>query len=179
MSQLTHWRTAAGESIPVKERALGQLLHKDFARAIKEARAEHRKTEGGGGACLGLGYHRVVYKTHNPALVAKVTNGGNDDLEFHNVVEWKLWEALEHKPIGKWLAPCWHITRCGSVLLQARCQPLTRDQLPRRVPTVLAVDDCKRSQWGLFEGRPVCFDYGILHSHINTNLTLQLPKWLD
>ena len=48
----------------------------------------------------------------------------------------------------------------GRVLLQKRVEPLQKGQLPERVPSFLS--DLKLSNFGMFEGRIVCCDYGLL-----------------
>lgn len=105
---------------------------------------------------LGRGAFRVVYENRmDPTTVFKVeiTNAKS----FSNAHEWTIWEEVQdHPELSKWFAPCIEISHSGSVLLQARTQPLTR--LPNKIPNVLA--DIKMQNWGRYKGRPVMHDYG-------------------
>jgi hypothetical protein len=47
----------------------------------------------------------------------------------------------------------------GSVLLMKRTEPAPASMYPRRVPGFFA--DLKRENWGMYEGRMVCCDYGV------------------
>lgn len=115
------------------------------------------------GERLGTGKTREVY-VHglDSSLVVKLETV--DSRDFCNVHEWSLWNetvarslpARERKTVQKWLAPCISISPMGSVLIQARTEPI--DKVPRYVPDFLA--DTHPQNWGLYEGRPVMHDYG-------------------
>lgn len=109
------------------------------------------------GNVIGEGISRIVYEhALDDKLVVKfeVAKG-----RFQNVAEWQAWENLsEVKPLARWLAPCVAISPCGMVMLQRRVAPLRKDQAPKVVPAFLT--DTKYANWGMFEGRPVCCDYG-------------------
>lgn len=109
------------------------------------------------GEKIGSGQFRDVYAhATNPDYVVKVENGARS---FHNVAEYDLWKAVEDKPIAKWFAPVSHISPAGSVLVMRRVEHLPKQFLPKQVPDFFT--DLKVDNWGLFEGRPVCCDYGL------------------
>lgn len=104
---------------------------------------------------LGEGCYRTVFAHQFDAKqVIKKDNMRN----FSNVNEFQMWQELEETPLAKWLAPCYGLSGYGVWLLQARTEPLQLAQLPAEVPAIFS--DLKLSNWGMFEGRPVCHDYG-------------------
>jgi hypothetical protein len=104
---------------------------------------------------LGAGISRTVYECSlDPKFVVKVEPGGG---QFQNVAEWEIWNALSGTEAAKWLAPCRTISSCGSVLIQARTQPLRRHELPKHMP--LWLTDFKQQNYGRLNGRLVCHDY--------------------
>lgn len=110
---------------------------------------------------IGSGIHRDVFECRlNDKWVVKVET----DLPwryFANVHEMKFWDDNRHcKAIAKWLAPCEFLSPDGLLLIQHRCQPLRdSDKLPGKVPAFLT--DIKRDNWGILDGRLVCFDYAL------------------
>ncbi len=109
------------------------------------------------GDMLGEGAFRRVYAhAMDPELVVKVEAGARC---FQNIIEWSVWQEATDN-LRRWLAPCVAISPQGSVLFQRRCEPLRVSELPGRVPSILT--DLKISNWGLFQGRPVCLDYGFI-----------------
>lgn len=110
---------------------------------------------------LGKGIHRDVFECRiNPKLVVKVEN----DLPwryFANVHEMKFWNDNQHcEAIAKWLAPCEYLSPDGLILLQRRCEPLRdSDKLPDKLPSFLT--DVKKDNYGMLDGRLVCFDYAL------------------
>lgn len=110
------------------------------------------------GERIGSGIGREVYVyALDPSKVVKIEIA--TDRRFQNVCEWQLWNGTEfgHALLRAWLAPCFHISHSGSVLIQARTYPLAT--LPARVPGCFT--DLKPSNWGQIDGHPVCHDYGI------------------
>lgn len=126
---------------------------------------------------IGEGYFREVY-AYDENHVIKLDV--NDEQQFHNVAEWQMWMAWRNTWLGQWMAPCHFITNDGHCLVQSRCRPLTRDELPKRVPDCFAIADCKRDQWGMLGDRVVCLDYGILsvHLRIADQPLYRKPQWL-
>jgi len=107
------------------------------------------------GRKLGEGTYRMVFEyAIDKSKVVKRDNGGN----FSNINEWQISNEFAGTPLAKWIAPVYWISPRGLWLIQARTTPITLDQLPDKIPAIFA--DTKIENWGLFEGRPVCHDYG-------------------
>lgn len=137
------------------------------------------------GAKLGKGAYRTVFvnrisgigpgKKNMPNYGDKKTviklegTGGN----FANIIEWELWNHVADGPTAKWFAPCYQISPSGGALIQARTYPITDAQLPKRVPGFFS--DLKKDNWGLFEGRVVCHDYGNILWEKGSKL--KVAKW--
>lgn len=108
------------------------------------------------GQQIGQGQYRTVYDhLQDTSLVLKVEKPGT----FHNVLEWRTWIESEETNSREWLAPCIDISPNGRILIQKRTGPIGEDQFPLTIPAFLT--DLKRSNWGMFEGRPVAHDYGM------------------
>lgn len=121
---------------------------------------------------LGSGVHRTVYECRiRPDLVVKVES--DDQRYFANVVEQKFWdEAPEH--VRAWLAPCEYLSPDGRIMLQFRCEPLAHNySLPDRLPRFL--DDHKRDNFGLLNGKLVCMDYA--RHNVTRNMRLVKARW--
>lgn len=105
---------------------------------------------------LGEGISRKVFVYRlQPERVVKLEYASR----FQNVLEWEIWCCVsDHKELAKWFAPCFEISGLGQWLIQARTHPIEKVDLPKKVPTVFT--DLKPENWGWFEGRPVCHDYG-------------------
>jgi hypothetical protein len=117
------------------------------------------------GKLLGEGLDRKTYVfLLDRTRVVKVEDSTGE--RFQNVREWLTWRgAKDAKNLARWLAPCHHISDCGTFLIQERTTPIVKRDVPRRVPKFLG--DLKYTNWGrLADGRVVCHDYG-------TNLALE------
>jgi hypothetical protein len=124
------------------------------------------------GALLGEGCSRKVFAhQRDPSLVIKVEEGSTN----HNVGEWDAWCAWGSEKPGLWLAPCVALSPRGRVLLQRRVKPVTVEELPEMVPQFLT--DLKASNFGLYEGRVVCCDYGTLVTQLPQRL--KKAHWND
>lgn len=112
------------------------------------------------GKQLGEGIHRKVFECKlRPELVVKVEN---DDLRyFANVFEQKFWSDHQYcAKVARWLAPCEYLSPDARLLLQRRVDPIRdADALPDKLPSFLT--DVKRDNFGLLDGRIVCFDYAM------------------
>lgn len=107
------------------------------------------------GAEIGRGEYRSVYQHRmDDKLVVKHDTCEN----WSNVHEFTLYRELQDTPLGKWLAPAYWLSPRGIWLIQAKTTPIEIGNYPKRVPAIFA--DLKPSNWGMFEGRPVCHDYG-------------------
>lgn len=113
---------------------------------------------------LGKGSYRHVYKLKEDiSKVLKVEYCGN---VFSNVHEYQVWKEVQHTPIEKFFAPCYEIDAMGIALIQARTTPFeSNDDFEKavrdngdKIPAFM--DDVHFGNWGMFEGRPVCHDYG-------------------
>ena len=108
------------------------------------------------GKRLGYGMSRSVYECRiNKSLVVKIEEGSR---RFQNIMEHEIWITLSGTKAARWLAPIVDISPCGIVLLMKRTTPMREKELPAKVPVWLT--DCKTSNFGIYEGRPVCHDYG-------------------
>jgi hypothetical protein len=119
------------------------------------------------GAKIGSGIHRDVFECKlRPELVVKV----EIDREFANVFEMKFWDDHQYyNKVAQWLAPCEFLSPDGKILLQQRCDPISRNyKLPDKLPSFLT--DIKRNNFGILNGRLVCIDYAIVISNPSTRL---------
>lgn len=147
--------------------------------------------DGAGGLqalCLGTkrgeGLSRIVYDWIEPQSWMRDQNNGvleyddervdyvvkvqknSHDLYFQNVQEWSVWQWVKAKPMAKWFAPCVAISPCGRYLIQRKCDPLRKAEMPKRLPAFLV--DNRLENLGLFQGRVVCCDYGFGVAAIRT-----------
>ncbi len=111
------------------------------------------------GQYLGGGCGREVYVSRlDPDLVIKIETGTG---RFQNAMEWRVWEEARALPdVARWLAPCVHISPCGSVLIQRRTAPLRRLEMARHKKMPGWLTDTKMSNFGILGGKLVCHDYG-------------------
>ena len=108
------------------------------------------------GDLLGTGVARQVYRcAFDSSLVVKIETTSRS---FQNVLEWEAWDAVRLTKYKDWFAPCVSISPCGTVLLQKYTRDLEPDEVPKDVPNFFC--DLKVDNWGFYEGRPVCRDYG-------------------
>lgn len=123
------------------------------------------------GDLIGEGCHRKVFACKvDPGLVVKVET---NTLEFANVNEYQLWQNYCDTDCGKWLAPCVQLSPYGRILLQRHCDPVRKDELPEKMPAFLT--DHKLENFGMYEGRLVCFDYATII--VNPSLAMRKAHW--
>lgn len=110
------------------------------------------------------GEFRDVYNCSiDPSLVVKVEDRSKS---FCNAFEMKIWnEFKDVKSVARWLAPCVDISPCGAIMLQKKVERVHISNMPKTMPEFLR--DFKIENFGMFEGRLVCCDYG--------GLTMDLP----
>lgn len=102
---------------------------------------------------LGRGDYRSVYLfTPNTNLVLKHEH----TMARCNAMEFEFWQAAIGEPAERWLAPVIAISPCTRWLLMARTTPAFN--YPKRVPVFF--NDMGRDNYGMFEERFVCHDYG-------------------
>lgn len=127
------------------------------------------------GDLIGEGSARKVYQLRtNAAYIIKIETGGQS---FQNVSEWETWLWVRATALEKWFAPCEMISPCGLLLVQRKVAPLRDSELPPKLPAFLC--DLKRENFGLFDKRIVCCDYGTVQSAIRlASKRLLKAKWL-
>lgn len=125
--------------------------------------------------CIGRGIHREVWSCAiDDSLVVKFETGSGN---FANVYEHEVWqEVRDDKELSKWFAPVVAISACGIVMLQRRTEVVRKRELPDRVPAFFC--DLKTENWGWYDGRYVCHDYGN-NNCTRTGLTRRMKsaKW--
>lgn len=129
------------------------------------------------GEKLGGGIGRQVFVLAiDPTRVVKIETAS---ASFQNIIEWETWKELKETPHAKWLAPCWHISPCGIVLIMDRTTPMRPGDEPKQMPEWLS--DFKRSNYGALGGRVVCHDYGLnlLLNHGAFAGKMKRPQWWD
>ena len=106
---------------------------------------------------LARGSARIVYPLrHDPTMVCKIEVESGS---FQNILEDQIWSEIQHTKLKKWFAPVECISACGSVMLMRRTRPMEHDQYPKRVPHFFT--DLKYQNFGWYDGRFVCHDYGV------------------
>jgi hypothetical protein len=131
------------------------------------------------GERLGGGLAREVYEylPNKETTVIKVENSMGS---FQNVMEWELWNELKDTPLRRWIAPCIRISSNGMYLMMERTTPPPSNyRWPKKIPAWL--NDRKRENFGLWKGRLVCHDYGIMHKSfihgVNLNRMASARWW--
>lgn len=126
------------------------------------------------GEQIGFGIGRNVFPCLiDNSLVVKFEAKG---MSFQNAMEWAVWQhALTKRGSGikKWIAPCVDISGCGTVLLQRKTSHINAKHLPKFIPAYFA--DTKPENWGLYQGRPVCHDYGY-HDLMEIGMSKRMVK---
>lgn len=123
------------------------------------------------GRSLGYGSSRAIFEhATDPGLIVKIEDGAGS---FHNIAEWQVWNSVKHTTLARWFAPVVHIASAGSVLVMKKCDELRTEELPAEVPAFFT--DLKPENWGRYEGRAVCLDYG-LHLLHERGMTKRMRK---
>lgn len=101
---------------------------------------------------------------------------------FQNVQEWEIWQDLANsdnensRNLNQWFAPCYAISPCGQALIQQRTQPIQdMNELPTKIPVLFS--DVKDENWGHYDGRVVCHDYGMNLSNSQLQNRLKKAVW--
>ena len=103
---------------------------------------------------IGFGMSREVYSSLLfPDWVIKVEDESG---KFQNVSEANTWQRVKDTPFAKWFAPVVAISPCGGILIQKRTTAALN--YPKKLPLFLG--DHKTSNYGMYEGKFVCHDYG-------------------
>jgi hypothetical protein len=117
------------------------------------------------GKSIGSGASRRVYELeHRKDAVIKVEHTGRT---FHNQTEWLVWQDVKDTPVADWFVKCLDIDSVGNVLLQARTEPFNCDkdfraalQSTRGGVLPKFFDDIHYGNFGMYNGRVACHDYG-------------------
>lgn len=123
---------------------------------------------------IGYGMSRSVFSSRLlPDCVVKVEE---DAGRFQNIVEWEIWQRVQGTDFEKWFAPCRWISPNGSVLVMARTTPAL--EYPEKMPVFLC--DFKRTNYGIYDGRLVCHDYGtsLIFEH-GMSKRMRKAEWWD
>jgi hypothetical protein len=126
---------------------------------------------------LGEGIAREVYiNALTPTHVIKIEHGAHS---YQNTAEWLFWDAVKYRPaLAKWFAPCHFLSPCGGVLIQERVSPLPDKRKPNLMPAFFC--DFKKENYGLYKGRIVACDYGLLSLPLsNLSLKMHKAKWWE
>lgn len=125
---------------------------------------------------IGSGMSRKVYDSKvMPDHVIKIEEEGR---HFQNNLEWTVWQRIEwgDTQISKWFAPCDWISPCGTILIQKKTTPAIK--YPKQVPVFLC--DFKKSNYGMYNNKFVCHDYGldyILEKGLSTKRMKKVREW--
>lgn len=112
---------------------------------------------------VATGMTRTVFECNvDKSLVVKVEKA-EVRTHFQNLVEWMAWKRVAGTEFEKWFAPVVEISPDGRLLLMKRVEHAPSHMLPDRLPAFFT--DFKPSNYGFYEGRVVCCDYGshLLH----------------
>lgn len=126
------------------------------------------------GEKLGWGSARQVYAfAMRPDTVLKIETVAGS---FQNIREWEFWrDNCEVTDIKRWLAPCVSISACGTILVQKRTTPVSKRDLPDKMPGFLT--DLKPCNFGFIDERIVCHDYALHIAHASTRM--RKANWRD
>lgn len=106
----------------------------------------------------------ALYLGDRVSHVLKVEKDGG---LFQNVQEWSVWTMVRNRPaLAKWFAPCRCISPCGKYLVMAKCEPLRKKDMPKKLPAFLV--DVRPENLGMYQGRIVACDYGCGFALIRT-----------
>lgn len=114
------------------------------------------------GELIGEGLSRRVYA--HATDQTRVIKFEFAKLYFQNTIEATVWKRVrDSKELARWFAPVVVISDHGRWAIQARTQPVTLEELRRKLPRVPAFfTDLKAGNWGRLGKRIVCHDYGSL-----------------
>lgn len=120
---------------------------------------------------IATGYTREVHACiAHPDCVVKLENNAKS---FHNIYEHQVWEKVKDTKFAKWFAPVHSISSNGTVLIMKRTTKPRLEDLPAEIPAFFT--DVKPENFGMYEGRIVCHDYGF-HKLIERGLTKAMRK---
>lgn len=128
------------------------------------------------GDYLGCGTSRYVFENRRDKKTVIKIDYGNTSA---NTLEFQTWNRVEKvKSLAKWFAPIKDCSRCGSIIIQAKCdtQKLECYEYPKQIPEIFS--DTKYNNFGMLNGKFVCFDYaGHLMFEKGMSLKMKTVKW--
>lgn len=126
------------------------------------------------GELLGQGISRYVFEYKpDKKWVVKVDVSDRNA----NVIEHNIWSEAQYGKLAKYFAPCGEISRCGRIMLQRKCTDASYDLYPKSVPSFFT--DLKYGNWGLLNGKVVCFDYAsVLVTSMGENKMRKAQWWV-
>lgn len=129
------------------------------------------------GGLLGFGCHRDVFEFKpEPKWVIKIEHSNSD--RNANVIEDEVWAYAQNYVNAKWFAPVKKLSPCGRILLQRRCiTNVDASKYPRKIPEFFT--DVKYANWGMLDGKMVCFDYAnnlLMQTGLGTK-NMKVAKW--
>lgn len=125
------------------------------------------------GKYLGGGSGRNVFELKtDPTLVVKIEN---TSYSFQNVIENRVWEEVHWTKYKKYFAPVTYISPCGIILIQKKVEPAYKKDLPKKIPAFL--NDIKAENFGMLDGKFVCFDYGTYIITGNLSNKMKKAEW--
>lgn len=110
------------------------------------------------GRLVGRGSTRDVFECNIRKDVVIKVESEEIRSRFQNIQEWMVWGRIAGTEFEKWFAPVLEISPNGRCLMMARTEILGQAELPDRMPAFFT--DFKRQNFGRYQGRIVCHDYG-------------------
>lgn len=128
------------------------------------------------GRKIGDGMTRTVFECNvRSDFVVKVEDD-EPRSHFQNLMEWFVWKRVCGTHYEKWFAPVVEISPDGRLLLMKKTRPM--GEPPTKMPTFFT--DFKTSNYGLYEGRIVCHDYGTtLLMEVGMSKRMKSVRWSD
>lgn len=99
---------------------------------------------------LNRGNHRVVWTMEDPALVLKLprynTRFDINSGMHKNLQEWLIWQVASPQ-LRKWLCQPMKLEYGGLAMIMERGDPITKMQVPQKVPSIIAKNDNTYPNW--------------------------------
>lgn len=122
------------------------------------------------GEFLGRGRSREVYASPiDENIVIKIAYNPQGIMD--NADEWTLWCLSKDRELRNWLCPIIGVFGDGRVLYMKKVEHTSKDELRRFEEVPAIIEDVHTDNWGILDGRLVCFDYAV-------NSSTSIPKKL-
>ena len=118
---------------------------------------------------ISRGNHRIVWTMEDPATVLKLPRyntrfDANAGLR-KNLEEWLVWQMASSR-LRPWLCQPVRLDYGGLGLVMERGQPITKEELPDKVPGIIAKNDNTYPNWVKVNGLYKRCDYHTLYTPI-------------